>query len=71
MRAQLACQHVKALDDNADLMTFLLNDARLNEIDVSLLFMYRVFFSTSIVLRLNKLNQPLLIDALYQEGAHN
>ncbi|MDG7048221.1 MAG: hypothetical protein JRN61_04535 [Nitrososphaerota archaeon] len=71
MRAQLACQHVKALDDNADLMTSLLNDVRLNEIDVSQLLKGREFFSTSVVLRLNRLNQPFLIDALYQEEGHN
>ena len=71
MRAQLACQHAKAPDDNADLLTSLLNDVRLNEIDVSLFLMDREFFSTSVVLRLNRLNQPFLIDALYQEEGHN
>ena len=68
MRAQLACQHVKALDDNADLMTSLLNDVRLNEIDVSLLLMDREFFSTSVVLRLNKLNQPFLMPCVRRKG---
>ncbi|MDG7044996.1 MAG: hypothetical protein JRN02_06455 [Nitrososphaerota archaeon] len=52
-------------------MTPLLNDVRLNEIDVLLLLMDREFFSTLVLLRLNRLNQPFLIDALYQEEGHN
>ncbi|MDG7038915.1 MAG: hypothetical protein JRN37_07180 [Nitrososphaerota archaeon] len=52
-------------------MTSLLNCIRLNEVDVQLLLMDREFFSTSVVLRLNKLNQQFLVDALYQEEGHN
>ncbi|MCL4340319.1 MAG: hypothetical protein M1388_04220 [Thaumarchaeota archaeon] len=52
-------------------MTSLLNYIRLNEVDVQLLLMDREFFSTSVVLRLNKLNQQFLVDAPYQEEGHN
>jgi hypothetical protein len=60
-RAQVACAHVGPLDDNADVIAGLLEQARLREVDVSLLLLDREFFSASVISRLNKLGQRFLM----------
>lgn len=60
-RAQFACSHVRILDDNADVIASLLEEARLQEIDISLLLLDREFFSASVIARLNKLGQRFLM----------
>ena len=53
-RAQIACAHVGILDDNADVIAGLLEQARLREAEVSLLLLDREFFSASCMARLEK-----------------
>ena len=59
-RAQIACDHVGILDDNADVIASLLERARLHDVDVSLLLLDREFFSASVISRLTKLGQRFL-----------
>ena len=60
-RAQVACAHVWALDDNADVIAGLLEQARLREVEVSLLLLDREFFSASCMARLEKGGQRYLM----------
>jgi hypothetical protein len=53
-RAQVACAHVGALDDNVDVIASLLEQARLREVEASLLLLDREFFSASCMVRLEK-----------------
>jgi hypothetical protein len=53
-RAQIACAHVGILDDHADIIAGLLEQARLREVEVSLLLLDREFFSASCMVRLEK-----------------
>jgi hypothetical protein len=67
-RAQIACTHVRILDDNTDVIAGLLEQARLQQIDVSLLLLDREFFSASVIARLNKLGQRFLIPCKLTRG---
>lgn len=67
-RAQLACTHVMILDDNADVIAGLLEQARLQDIEVSLLLLDREFFSASVIARLNKLGQRFLMPCKLTRG---
>lgn len=67
-RAQLACIHAGALDDNEELITELVNSAGLDGVDVSLLLMDREFYSTAVVVRLNKLHQHFLMPCRMTPG---
>ena len=60
-RAQIACAHVGILDDNADVIAGLLEQARLREAEVSLLLLDREFFSASCMARLEKGGQRYLM----------
>jgi hypothetical protein len=60
-RAQVACAHVGILDDNADVIAGLLGQARLHEVEVSLLLLDREFFSASCMARLEKGGQRYLM----------
>ena len=60
-RAQVACSHVGPLDDNADVIAGLLGQARLREVEVSLLLLDREFFSVSCMARLEKGGQRYLM----------
>jgi hypothetical protein len=60
-RAQIACAHVGPLDDNADVIAGLLGQARLREVEVSLLLLDREFFSASCMARLEKGGQRYLM----------
>jgi hypothetical protein len=60
-RAQIACAHVGPLDDNADVIAGLLGQARLREVEVSLLLLDREFFSVSCMARLEKMGQRHLM----------
>jgi hypothetical protein len=60
-RAQVACARVRLLDDSADLIAGLLEQAKLREIDVSLLLLDREFFSASVISTLNRLGQRFLM----------
>ena len=60
-RAQIACAHVGILDDNADVIAGLLEQARLHEAEVSLLLLDREFFSASCMARLEKGGQRSLM----------
>ena len=60
-RAQIACAHVGILDDNADVIAGLLGQARLHEVEVSLLLLDREFFSASCMARLEKGGQRYLM----------
>jgi Transposase DDE domain len=60
-RAQVACAHVGPLDDNADVIAGLLGQARLREVEVSLLLLDREFFSVSCMARLEKGGQRYLM----------
>jgi putative transposase len=67
-RAQIACAHVRILDDNADVIASLLEQARLQDIAVSLLLLDREFFSASVIARLNKLGQRFLMPCKLTRG---
>lgn len=67
-RAQVACDHVGILDDNADIIASLLEQGRLREIEVSLLLLDREFFSASVISRLNKLQQRFLMPCRLTKG---
>jgi hypothetical protein len=67
-RAQVACSHARMLDDNTDILTGLLERARLQEVDVSLLLLDREFFSASVVARLGKLGQRFLMPCRLTKG---
>jgi hypothetical protein len=60
-RAQVACSHVGPLDDNADVIAGLLEQARLREVEVSLLLLDREFFSAACMARLEKSGQRYLM----------
>jgi hypothetical protein len=60
-RAQIACAHVGPLDDSADVIAGLLGQARLREVEVSLLLLDREFFSASCMARLEKMGQRYLM----------
>lgn len=60
-RAQVACSHVGPLDDSADVIAGLLEQARLREVEVSLLLLDREFFSVSCMARLEKGGQRYLM----------
>lgn len=60
-RAQVACAHVGPLDDNADVVAGLVGQARLREVEVSLLLLDREFFSASCMARLEKEGQRYLM----------
>jgi hypothetical protein len=60
-RAQVACAHVGPLDDNADVIAGILGQARLREVEVSLLLLDREFFSASCMARLEKMGQRYLM----------
>jgi hypothetical protein len=60
-RAQVACAHVGPLDGNADVISGLLEQARLREVEVSLLLLDREFFSASCMARLEKEGQRYLM----------
>ena len=60
-RAQIACAHVGPLDDSADVIAGLLGQARLREVEVSLLLLDREFFSASCMARLEKGGQRYLM----------
>jgi Transposase DDE domain len=60
-RAQVACAHVGPLDDNADVIASLLEQARLRGVEVSLLLLDREFFSASCIARLEKGGQRYLM----------
>jgi hypothetical protein len=67
-RAQIACAHVKILDDNSDVIAGLLEQAKLQQVDVSLLLLDREFFSASVIARLNKLGQMFLMPCKLTRG---
>ena len=60
-RAQIACAHVGILDDNSEVIAGLLGQARLREIEISLLLLDREFYSASCMLRLEKEGQRYLM----------
>jgi Transposase DDE domain len=60
-RAQIACAHVGILDDNADIIAGLLEQARLREIEISLLLLDKEFYSASCMVRLEKDGQRYLM----------
>jgi hypothetical protein len=60
-RAQISCVHVGILDDNADVIAGLLEQARLREIEISLLLLDREFYSASCMVRLGKGGQRYLM----------
>jgi hypothetical protein len=60
-RAQIACAHVGILDDNAEVIAGLLEQARLREIEISLLLLDKEFYSASCMVRLEKEGQRYLI----------
>jgi hypothetical protein len=67
-RAQLACVHVEALDDNADVIEELLEHSRLQEVEVSLLLLDREFFSALGIARLGKVGQRYLMPCRLTSG---
>ena len=60
-RAQIACTHIGILDDNAEVIAGLLGQARLREIEISLLLLDREFYSASCMVRLEKEGQRYLM----------
>lgn len=67
-RAQIACTHFKALDDNAETVVSLLGRARLQEVDVSLLLLDREFFSSSMMASLDRIGQRFLMPCRLTRG---
>jgi hypothetical protein len=67
-RAQITCTHFRALDDNAETVVGLLEEARLHEVDISLLLLDREFFSASVMAELNRLGQRFLMPCTLTRG---
>ena len=67
-RAQVACEHVRLFDENTELISRLLTNAKLEEIDISLLLLDREFFSCAVINGLKKLRQIFLMPCRLTKG---
>jgi len=67
-RAQVACEHVGLFDENADLISKLLTNAKMDGIDISLLLLDREFFSCAVINGLKRLRQPFLMPCRLTKG---
>lgn len=60
-RAQIACKRVNIFSEDANEITALLDESKVNGIEISLLLMDREFFSCAVIERLRHLHQRFLI----------
>ncbi len=67
-RDQIACSHVGFFDYDADAIESLLEQARLQEVEISLLLLDREFFSSLCILRLEKNGQRYLMPCRLTPG---
>lgn len=67
-RAQVACEHVGLFDENTELISRLLTNAKLEEIDISLILLDREFFSCAVINELKRLRQPFLMPCRLTKG---
>lgn len=68
MRAQICCEHVGLFDEKSDAVEGLLVNARLEDIDISLLLLDRGFFGSPTMNRLKKLRQRFLMPCILTPG---
>jgi len=68
MRAQIACEHIGLFDEKASVLERLLVDARLEEVDISLLLLDRGFFGSSTINVLRRLCQRFFMPCIQTPG---
>ena len=67
-RAQIACEHLGFFDENDEVVEKMVTEARLRDIDVSLLLMDREFFSARVIDGLKKVRQTFLMPCRLTKG---
>jgi IS4 transposase len=67
-RAQIACEHFGFFDENDEVVERMVTEARLRDIDVSLLLMDREFFSARVINGLKKVRQTFLMPCRLTKG---
>ncbi len=68
MRAQLSCEHIGLFDEKAGVLERLLVNAKMEEVDVSLLLLDRGLFGSSTINTLKKLRQRFLMPCIQTPG---
>lgn len=68
MRAQISCEHIGLFDEKAKVLERLLVNARMEEIDVSLLLLDRGFFGSSTINTLRRLRQRFFMPCILTPG---